>query len=64
MTTQPPQPLTNDDMSESESDGEDDQILNKLHESVTQGEIDLDETMVSAAHAGKSKGGSGSSSFV
>ncbi len=50
------QPLTDDDMSESDSDKEDDQTLNDLYESATQGEIDLDEIMVSAAHAGKPTG--------
>jgi hypothetical protein len=51
-----PQPLTDDDMSESDSDEDDDQTLNDLYESTTQGEIDLDEIMVSAALAGKSIG--------
>jgi hypothetical protein len=50
------QPLTDDDMSELDSDKEDDQTLNDLYESATQGEIDLDEIMVSAAHAGKPTG--------
>jgi hypothetical protein len=52
-------------MSESDLNKEDDQrTLADLCESVTEGEIDLGKRMVSAAHAGKSKGGSGSSSFV
>jgi hypothetical protein len=46
------QPLTNDDISKSDED--DDQSLNDLYESTTQGEINLDKIMVSAAHAGKS----------
>ena len=46
---------TDDSMSGSEIE-EDVEILNGLYESVTRGEIDLDEIMVSAAHAGKSKG--------
>jgi hypothetical protein len=50
------QTLTDDETSESESDQDDDQTLDDLYESVTQGEIDLDEIMVDAAHAGKSKG--------
>ena len=54
--------LTDDDlatqtsMSESDSDEDEDQALDNLYESVTQGEIHLDALMVSAAHAGKSKG--------
>jgi hypothetical protein len=44
-------------MSESDLNKEDDQrTLDDLCESVTEGEIDLGERMVSAAHAGKSKG--------
>jgi hypothetical protein len=54
------QPWTN--MSESDSDEEDDQTLDNLYESATEGEIDLDKTMASAAHVGKSQ--SGSTSFV
>ena len=46
---------TDDSMSESEVE-EDIEILDGLYESVTRGEIDLDDIMVSAAHAGKSKG--------
>jgi hypothetical protein len=55
--------LTDDDlatqtlmMSESDSDEDEDQALDNLYESVTPGEIHLDALMVSAAHAGKSKG--------
>ncbi len=46
--------FTDDDMNASDSDEEED--LEELYERATQGEIDLDEIMVSAAHAGKSKG--------
>ena len=48
------QPLTNNDMSE--LDKENDQILDELYESVTQGKIVLDNIIDSANHAGKSKG--------
>jgi hypothetical protein len=51
------QPLTDNGMSASDSDEDEDQILDEMHDNVTEGEIDLDEIMVSAAHAGKSKGG-------
>jgi hypothetical protein len=45
------------DTTDSDSDEEDDeQVLDDLFESVTNGDIDLDAIMVSAAHAGKSKG--------
>jgi hypothetical protein len=51
------QSLTDNDMSKSDSDKEDDdQTLNDIYKSATQGEIDLDEIMVSATHAGKSTG--------
>jgi hypothetical protein len=39
-----------------DSDEEDGQTLDEICKSVAQGEIDLDKTMVSTAHAGKSKG--------
>jgi hypothetical protein len=45
---------TDDDMCSSESDEEED--IEELYERATQGEIDLDEIMVRAAHAGKRKG--------
>jgi hypothetical protein len=45
---------TDDDMSASDSDEEED--LDELYERATQGKIDLDEIMVGAAHAGKPKG--------
>ena len=49
--------LNHDDMSELDSDEDEDRRdLDNLDESVTQGEIDLDALMVSATHAGKSKG--------
>jgi hypothetical protein len=50
------QPLTDNDMSDSDSDEDDDQTLDHPCESVTKGEIDLDEIMVSATHPTKSKG--------
>jgi hypothetical protein len=50
------QSSTKDDMSESDSDEEDDQTLDDLSESITHGKIDLDKIMVSAADAGRSKG--------
>ena len=50
------QPLTENDTSESDSDEDEDQALEYLYESITQGVIYLDIIMVSAAHAGKSKG--------
>ena len=50
------QPLTDDDTSDSDSDEDDDQALDQTHDSVTKGEIDLDERMISATHATKSKG--------
>jgi hypothetical protein len=50
------QSLLGDNSNELDSHDEDDEILDELYQSVTQGEIDLDEIMVSAAHAGKSKG--------
>jgi hypothetical protein len=43
-------------MSESDLDKEDHHTLDDVHESATEGEIDLEETMVDAADAGKSKG--------
>ena len=44
-------------MIESDSDDEDeDQALDELYDRGTKGEIDLDTIMISAAHAGKSKG--------
>ena len=48
--------LTDDDMSQTGSDNDEDQALDDLYESATKGNIDLDAIMVSAAHAGKSKG--------
>jgi hypothetical protein len=45
---------TDDDTSASDSDKEED--LDELNDRATQGTIDLDEIMVSAAHAGKPKG--------
>jgi hypothetical protein len=45
-----------DNMSMSDSPEDEDQWKDNLHENVTKGEIDLDETMVSASHAGKPKG--------
>jgi hypothetical protein len=39
-----------------ESDQDDDETLDWIYESVTKGEIDLDEIMVSSAQAGKSRG--------
>jgi hypothetical protein len=42
------QPLTGNDMSQSDLDEADDQILDKMHESVTQGEIDLQTRQWSA----------------
>ena len=53
------QPSTEDDTSQSTSDEEDedeDQTLDNLYDEVKRGEIDLDEIMVSAAHANKPKG--------
>ena len=51
------QTLTDDDMIESDSEDKDeDQALNNLYDRATKGEIDLDAIMISAAHAGKSKG--------
>ncbi len=50
------QPLTDDNTSDSDSDEDDDQALDQTHDSVTKGEIDLDERMISATHATKSKG--------
>jgi hypothetical protein len=50
------QSVSEDETTESDSDQEDDQTLDDIYESVTQGEIDLDEILVSAAHAGRSKG--------
>jgi len=48
--------LTDDDMSQSGSDNDEDQALDDLYESATKGNIDLDAIMVSAASAGKPKG--------
>jgi hypothetical protein len=45
---------TDDDTSASDSDEEED--LDELYDRATQGTIDLDEIMVSAAHAGNPKG--------
>jgi hypothetical protein len=46
-----------DEDSESDSDEEDDDhVINDLFEKVTSGYIDLDEIMVSASHAKRSKG--------
>jgi hypothetical protein len=50
------QSLLGDNSNELDSHEEDDEILDELYESVTQGEIDLDEIMVSATHTGKSEG--------
>jgi hypothetical protein len=50
------QPLTNNDLSDLDSDEDDNQTLDQLHEMVTKGEIDLDEIMITANHAMKSKG--------
>jgi hypothetical protein len=50
------QPLTDNDLSDSDLDEDDNQTLDQLHDSITKGEIDLDEIRISAAHAMKSKG--------
>jgi hypothetical protein len=50
------QPLTDDELSDGDDTENESLILDELFESVTKGEIDLDEMMVSAAHAGKPKG--------
>jgi hypothetical protein len=48
---------SDDNMIQSDSDDEDeDQALDELYKRATKGEIDLDTIMVSATHAGKSKG--------
>ena len=47
---------TDDDMMVETVEEDDEQTLDNLFEHVTKGEIDLDEIMVSAAHASKSKG--------
>jgi hypothetical protein len=44
-----------EDPTDSESE-DDEQVLDDLFDRVTKGDLDLDEIMVSAAHAGKSKG--------
>ena len=50
------QPLTENDTSKSNADEEKYQALDYLYERITQGVIYIDIIMVSAAHAGKSKG--------
>jgi hypothetical protein len=52
MMTRPP----TIDVSDSDSDKDDDQALDERYESAIQEAIDLDKIMVSAAHAGRSKG--------
>jgi hypothetical protein len=48
---------TTDGSTDDDTDEEDNEkVLDDLFEQVTRGDIDLDELMVSAAHAGKSKG--------
>jgi hypothetical protein len=47
---------TSHDPTDRDTTEDDKQILDDLFESVTNGDIDLDAIMVSAAHAGKSKG--------
>jgi hypothetical protein len=52
------QPLTDYNMSDSHSESNEgnQHDLDKLYDRVTQGEIDLDKIMTSAAHAGKTRG--------
>mgnify|MGYP000234931910 CR=1 FL=1 len=47
---------SDDDEAQAPDEKNEDQALDDIFDSVTKGEIDLDEIMVSAAHAGKSKG--------
>jgi hypothetical protein len=53
--------IVNDDTTESESSSdessiEDDLLLDEMHEALLRGDIDLDDIMVNATHAGRSKG--------
>jgi hypothetical protein len=47
---------THDSTNSDTSDEEDEKVLDDLYESVTNGNIDLNEIMLSAAHASKSRG--------